>query len=90
MMFKNLFLTAAEAVTEAVTGAVTEAPAVTEVVTEAAEAGFQFEPLNFIANLSYMGIGMLAIFVVIAAIIGVVVALDVFVRAFSVKLPKNK
>ena len=30
-----------------------------------------FEPMNFVNNLSYMGIGMLCIFVVIGVIIGV-------------------
>lgn len=29
-----------------------------------------FEPMNFVNNLSYMGIGMLCIFVVIGVIIG--------------------
>ena len=42
-----------------------------EIVTTAAEttATFQFEPMNFVNNLSYMGIGMLGIFVVIGIII---------------------
>ena len=81
MFFKNLFLNAAEAV-----------DSVTEVVTAEAvvEGGFTFAPANFISNLYYMGVGMLAIFVVIAAIIGVVYALDVLVRAFSIKLPKKQ
>ncbi|MEE0970426.1 MAG: hypothetical protein U0M06_13730 [Clostridia bacterium] len=34
------------------------------------EADFKFEPQNFVDNLSYMGIGMLGIFVVIGVIIG--------------------
>lgn len=37
--------------------------------TAAAESAFQFEPMNFVNNLSYMGIGMLGIFVVIGIII---------------------
>ena len=55
-----------------------------------AESAFSFNPANFISNLYYMGVGMLAIFVVIAAIIGMVYALDVLVKAFSLKLPKKQ
>ena len=36
----------------------------------------QFVPMNFIANMRYMGLGMLGIFVVIGIIAGVVVALN--------------
>ncbi len=32
-----------------------------------------FEPINFISNLSYMGIGMLVIFIIIGVIIGITV-----------------
>lgn len=39
----------------------------TEAVTEAAK--MQFEPMAFIDNLKYMGIGMLVIFVIIGVII---------------------
>ena len=35
-----------------------------------------FEPMNFVRNLSYMGLGMLGIFIVMAVIIIVTVALD--------------
>lgn len=41
--------------------------AVTEAATEAAK--MQFEPMAFVDNLKYMGIGMLVIFVIISAII---------------------
>ncbi len=36
----------------------------------------QFNPLNFISNLRYMGIGMLSIFIVIGVIILVTVLLN--------------
>ena len=82
MFFKSLFLSAAKAVTEvigetAATGAVTD-------------TAFTFTPANFISNLYYMGVGMLAIFVVIAVIITLVYALDIFVRALTKKAPENK
>ncbi len=35
-----------------------------------------FEPMNFINNLSYMGLGMLGIFVVIGLIAGVTILLN--------------
>ena len=35
-----------------------------------------FEPMNFVRNLSYMGLGMLGIFIVMAVIIIVTVVLD--------------
>ena len=35
-----------------------------------------FNPMNFVANLSYMGIGMLGIFIVIGAIIVVTAILN--------------
>ncbi len=35
-----------------------------------------FEPMNFVTNLSYMGIGMLGIFIVIGAIIVVTAILN--------------
>lgn len=54
--FLNLFLTGT-APTEA-TAAATEA---------AAQLGFQ--PMNFVNNLQYMGVGMLTIFIVIGVII---------------------
>jgi len=37
---------------------------------------FEFHPMNFVANLKYMGVGMICIFVVIGAIAGVVVLLE--------------
>ena len=90
MFFKNLFLTATEAVDaviEVIGGIDGE---VVSMTATAAESAFTFTPANFVSNLYYMGVGMAAIFVVIAAIIGVVLALDVVVKAFSVKLPKNQ
>ena len=36
----------------------------------------QFNPMNFISNLKYMGLGMIGIFVVIGIIVGVVVGLN--------------
>ena len=41
----------------------------TEAATEAAEAILGFEPMNFVSNLQYMGIGMLTIFIIIGVII---------------------
>ncbi len=43
-----------------------------------------FEPMNFINNLQYMGLGMLGIFVVIGAIIATVLILN------SVTNPRNR
>ena len=37
---------------------------------------FAFNPMNFVANLKYMGVGMICIFIVIGAIAGVVVLLE--------------
>ena len=86
MFFKNLFLNTVP-VTEAVETVAETVAETTEVLTESA---FSFTPANFVSNLYYMGVGMLAIFVVIAAIIGMVYALDVLVKAFSLKLPKKQ
>ena len=86
MFFKNLFLNTVP-VTEALE---TVAETVAETTEVLAESAFSFNPANFISNLYYMGVGMLAIFVVIAAIIGMVYALDVLVKAFSLKLPKKQ
>ena len=87
MFFKNLFMNTTEAVTETLE---TVAETAAETVEVLAESAFTFTPANFVSNLYYMGVGMLAIFIVIAAIIGMVYALDVLVKAFSVKLPKNQ
>ncbi len=35
-----------------------------------------FEPMNFVANLKYMGIGMLTILIVMAVLIGVTMFLN--------------
>ena len=45
---------------------------------------FFFEPMNFVENLKYMGVGMLGIFIVIGLIMVVVMLLNKFIR------PKNK
>lgn len=90
MFFKKFFLTATEAVTETVeTVAETAVETAAQTAEVLAETAFTFTPANFVSNLYYMGVGMLAIFVVIAAIIGMVYALDVIVKAFSVKVPKK-
>jgi len=39
-------------------------------------ANFEFHPMSFVENLKYMGIGMICIFIVIGAIIGVVLILE--------------
>jgi ABC-type transporter Mla maintaining outer membrane lipid asymmetry permease subunit MlaE len=83
MFFKNLFMNTTEAVE-------TFAETVAETTEVLAESAFSFNPANFVSNLYYMGVGMLAIFIVIAAIIGMVYALDVLVKAFSLKLPKKQ
>ena len=41
--------------------------AATEAAAEAAKLGFN--PMNFVSNLKYMGVGMLTIFIIIGAII---------------------
>ena len=43
-------------------------------------SGIEFNPGNFVANLGYMGTGMVGIFIVIALIMGVTTVLN---RAFS-------
>ncbi len=35
----------------------------------------QFEPMNFLTNLKYMGIGMLGVFIIIGVIIGATYAI---------------
>ena len=42
----------------------------------AESAGFDFEPIKFIENLQYMGLGMLAIFIVIGVIVGITYLLN--------------
>ena len=90
MFFKNLFLNAAPVMEALDTTAETVAETAVETAEVLAESAFTFEPANFVSNLYYMGVGMLAIFVVIAVIIGMVYALDVLVKAFTVKLPKKQ
>ena len=50
--------------------------------TEAAKAVLGFEPMNFVTNLQYMGIGMLTIFIIIGVII---LATLLISKAFSHK-----
>ena len=38
--------------------------------------GFNFNPANFVANLEYMGVGMLCIMIVILVIIGITAFLN--------------
>ena len=56
----------------------TEAPAAEAESAEEAEEdeGFMFEPLNFVKNLKYMGVGMLCIIIVIGVLIGVTLVLN--------------
>ena len=42
----------------------------------AESTGFNFEPFNFVDNLKYMGLGMLAIFIVIGVIVGITYLLN--------------
>jgi hypothetical protein len=58
----------------------------TEAVADALSSGIAFEPMNFVSNLQYMGMGMLGIFIVIAAIWGVTVALN---KIFASKPEKD-
>lgn len=41
-----------------------------------ADSGFTFQPQNFVENLKYMGLGMLAIFIVIGVIVGITYLLN--------------
>jgi ABC-type transporter Mla maintaining outer membrane lipid asymmetry permease subunit MlaE len=41
-----------------------------------AAGGFTFNPQNFVDNLKYMGVGMLAIFIVIGVIVGITYLLN--------------
>ena len=47
---------------------------------EAASEGFFFRPVNFVENLNYMGIGMLAIFIVIGVIVGITYLLNLLFK----------
>ena len=49
-------------------------------------AGVEFNPGNFVANLPYMGTGMVGIFIVIVLIMGVTTVLN---KAFSGKKAEN-
>jgi len=46
---------------------------------------FQFQPMNFVENLQYMGTGMLCIMIVIGVIIGIVTILE----KVTSRKPKN-
>lgn len=52
-------------------------------------AGFKFEPINFIDNLSYMGTGMLCILIVIGAIILVTSLLNTVTSKIAAKKEKK-
>lgn len=55
-----------------------------QLITETGSAfpELEFEPMNFVENLSYMGLGMLGIFIVIALVMGVTFTLN---KVFSGK-----
>ena len=42
----------------------------------AESTGFYFDPTNFVENLKYMGLGMLAIFIVIGVIVAITYLLN--------------
>jgi hypothetical protein len=42
-----------------------------------------FEPIRFIENLKYMGVGMLGVFIIIGVIIGATYAVNYFCNKFS-------
>lgn len=50
--------------------------AVTSVLNETGASAFFFQPMEFIKNLKYMGLGMLAIFIVIGIIVGITYLLN--------------
>ena len=68
----------AETVNGAETTAVVEAADEAEEAEEASEDGLKIQPMNFIYNLKYMGVGMFCIIVVIGVLIGVTMALNKF------------
>ncbi len=68
------------------TTAITDVTEAIETTAEALSSGIAFEPMNFVTNLQYMGMGMLGIFIVIAAIWGVTVALN---KIFASKPEKD-
>ena len=49
-----------------------------EVEENSSEGGLKVQPMNFIYNLKYMGVGMFCIIVVIGVLIGVTMALNKF------------
>ena len=46
----------------------------------ATEQGFMFEPMNFVSNLYYMGVGMAGIMIVIGVIIGLTALLNAMTK----------
>ena len=66
--------TAAAASTEAAETAAAADESAEEAEEE--EKGFVFEPMNFVKNLKYMGVGMLCIIIVIGVLIGVTLVLN--------------
>ena len=74
----NLFFTDSETTTAI--------PAPATETTAATQANLGFEPMNFVDNLQYMGIGMLTIFLIIGAII---VTTQLINKIFSGKKDKE-
>ena len=79
-MLKNLFMTAADT---DVLGAAAET--VVETVGQTVESSFSFMPGEFVKNLSYMGTGMISIFIVIGVIVVSISVLDRIVRSAGKK-----
>ncbi len=77
LMF-SLFSVSVFAEAEAETTAAEAAEAVEDASDEeeAVEEHSGFEPMNFIKNLKYMGVGMLCIIIVIGVLIGVTIVLN--------------
>ena len=83
-MFKNLFMTAVDA-DKLSAAAETAAETIAETVGAVAESSFSFMPGEFVKNLSYMGTGMLSIFIVIGVIVVSITVLDRVVRSAGKK-----
>ena len=78
-MLKNLFMTSIPAIGGS------DAANTIGAISDKAEASFTFMPGEFVNNLSYMGIGMLSIFIVIGVIVVAISVLDRVVRAAGKK-----
>lgn len=46
---------------------------------------FEFNPMNFVENLKYMGVGMLGIFI----IVGIIIASTYLIGYFANKIPDD-